>query len=168
MTASNDTTIRVPLTQGKSCIIDTIDADLARLKWSYSHYGYAVRIKDTRNNRSGLIRMHRLILERVIGRELLKSELGDHINGDTCDNRRRNLRVASPIENARNTRAGKNNQSGYKGVHLCKSTGRWRAQITVNRKAISLGYFDTPELAAKAYNDAAIKYYDKFAKLNEF
>jgi hypothetical protein len=43
----------------------------------------------------------------------------------------------------------------------------WRARICVNYKEIGLGFFSTPQEAAKAYNDAALKYFGEFAYLNE-
>ena len=158
----DDTTIRIPLTRGKSALIDFADADLIYQKWSCSTFGYAIRHKD-----KGMCWMHRVILERMLKRPLQAGELCDHINGQPLDNRRSNLRLASCTENVRNSRTGKNNASGYKGVHFHKGGRRWRAQITVNRKVISLGYFKTPEAAAQAYNEAAIAHYGEFAKLNE-
>ena len=164
MTTSDHNTIRVPLTRGKFATIDAVDADLLNLKWSASHWSYAVRANDKHD---GLTLMHRLILERKLVRTLLADEMCDHIDGNTLNNTRDNLRVASIADNVRNSRIGKNNSSGYKGVHFHKGARKWRAQITVNRKVISLGYFETPVEAALAYNDAALKHYGEFAKLNE-
>ena len=47
------------------------------------------------------------------------------------------------------------------------SGGKWNARIGIDKKKISLGYFDTPEQAALAYNEAAQKYHGDYAKLNE-
>lgn len=91
----------------------------------------------------------------------------DHINGDSLDNRKINLRLCSNSENSRNRGANKNNTSGYKGVRFRKEYGTYFATITVNRKEIYLGSFKTGKEAATAYNEAAIKYHDKFANLNE-
>lgn len=164
MISFDDTSIRIPLTQGKHAIVDFADADLMYQRWSCSTYGYAIRGKS--RPEKGMYWMHRVILERMLNRPLEANEVCDHINNQTFDNRRCNLRLASTAENVRNSRMGKNNMSGYKGVHFHKGGKLWRAQITVNRKVFSLGYFKTPEAAALAYNEAASKYYGEFAKLN--
>jgi len=76
----------------------------------------------------------------------------DHINGVCHDNRIENLRISpSQVEQGQNKKVFKNNTSGYTGVG--KSHNKWQARIMLNRKSISLGYFDTPEAA----NDARIK-----------
>lgn len=89
----------------------------------------------------------------------------DHINGNTLDNRKCNLRLCNSTDNARNKSAYKSNTSGYKGVS--KAGKKWIGHIGVNKKKLYLGVFSTKEEAALAYNEAAIKYHGEFAKLNE-
>lgn len=89
----------------------------------------------------------------------------DHINRDTRDNRRRNLRTATRAQNARNESVRVTNQSGYKGVSLHKC-GKYRADIGVDGRIIYLGLFSTKEDAARAYDDAARKYHKEFARVN--
>ena len=91
--------------------------------------------------------------------------LSDHIDGDVLNNRKSNLRECSKKQNNRNVTMHSGNRCGYKGVVLWNK--KYRARITVNYKLINLGGFDTPEEAAKAYNEAAIKYFGEFAKLNK-
>lgn len=86
----------------------------------------------------------------------------DHVNGNGLDNRLSNLRKATKTEQSRNTDARKYSISGIKGVSLHAKTGLWRARIVVNKKEISLGYFRDVVLAAKAYDDAAIKHFGDF------
>lgn len=96
----------------------------------------------------------------------------DHINGNTFDNQKKNLRICSNTENIRNKDKYKNNKAGYKGVliHKEKKNGiEYQyiiAEIRVNKKKIYLGHFKTKELAAIAYNEAALKYFGEFARLN--
>lgn len=79
----------------------------------------------------------------------------DHINGNRSDNRIANLRLDESGINAQNIRKPKKqNTSGFLGVTFCRHTGRWLAQICVNRKHKNLGRFDTPEQAYAAYLDA--------------
>jgi hypothetical protein len=90
----------------------------------------------------------------------------DHRDQDGLNNRRTNLRVATQSQNLSNRGPQKNNTSGYKGVSLCKATGRWQAIIQYGRKKKRLGRFDTPEQAALAYDKAAVALMGEFAVLN--
>jgi hypothetical protein len=154
-TPSTDT-VTIPLTQGYSTFVSPEDSDLLNFDWSYRN-GYAAR---------GLIFIHRVILERILNRSLDKGELVDHRDQNPLNNTRTNLRLASATQNQQNRKANRNNKSGYKGVSFYKTRGLWRASISINGKPKTLGYFDTPELAAEAYNVEALKHFGEFAKLN--
>lgn len=153
-------TAEIPLTQGRVATVDAIDADLIDILWhvlTWGHSSYAYCYLDKLNKP-----MHRLILARELGRELLPKEFVDHINGDGLDNRRINLRIATHQQNIRNQRLSKANTSGYKGVS--KRNKRWGSCISVDGKTIHLGRFDTPEEAHEAYCQAARKYFGEFAR----
>ena len=64
-----------------------------------------------------------------------------------------NCRWTTPTIQARNQRIQKNNTSGYRGVSFIKKHKKYQAQININRKTISLGYFQTPLEGAIAYNN---------------
>lgn len=107
--------------------------------------------------------MHRLIAQTP---EAAKT---DHINGDTLNNRRCNLRVVTHAENMRNRKRQLNNTSGYRGVRLHTVEGKyrsWVARINVDGKEIWLGTHATAEEAAAAYDKAAVTYYGTFARVN--
>ena len=91
----------------------------------------------------------------------------DHINRVKDDNRIENLRLATRSQNEANTGLRRNNSSGFKGVYFFKRTNRWRAKIDHDGREIHLGYYDSAEEAAMAYNSAAVKLKGKFALLNE-
>ncbi len=82
----------------------------------------------------------------------------DHINGTPSDNRILNLRDVSSLENSRNLARKSNNTSGVCGVSWSKASMKWMAQITVKRKAVYLGVFDTREAAIDARLAANVKY----------
>lgn len=90
----------------------------------------------------------------------------DHINTNKSDNRIINLRLATHSNNGINRGLQANNKSGYKGVHLDKNTNLYMARITINRKMIYLGLFESIENAAIAYKNAAIKYHKEFINMN--
>lgn len=170
----NDTpeTITIQLTQGQITIVSSIDADLTTFKWfatKNKNYAGGVKYTASRNvwdkSKKQYVkwRLHRMILERIIGRELVKGEIPDHINGDTLDNRRENLRLATYSQNGMNAGKHKNNQSGYKGVSYDGRVNKWRARIQVNGKEKWLGLFDNPEDAYKAYCEAAKLYHGEFS-----
>lgn len=91
----------------------------------------------------------------------------DHIDNNPRNNKLENLRSASYSENLRNTRKTSKALSKFKGVTFCKKDKKWIARIKLIDKRITLGYFNNEVDAAKAYDDAAKKYFGAFAKTNE-
>ncbi len=89
-------------------------------------------------------------------------ELGiDHANGDGTDNRLSNLRLATTQQNMRNVSVRKNSLEGVKGVRQAPS-GRYQARITVDKKEVYLGTFDTAQEAGAAYFNAALPVHQQF------
>jgi len=138
-------------------LIDDDDFEkINKFKWYISR---SAKDKYYIANRNGQ-RLHRLITDCQDGMEV------DHINGNTFDNRKVNLRICSRSENSMNRKKSNNKSSIYKGVSLYKRDMNWVSYIKINGKKISLGYFETEKEAAFAYNTAAIKYFGEFALLN--
>lgn len=79
----------------------------------------------------------------------------DHINSNTLDNRKSNLRDSTASGNARNRSSRPGSSSKYRGVSWVSNIGKWRAAIGVNHKNRHLGYFDKEDDAAAAYQQAA-------------
>jgi len=154
---------RIPLSQGKFTLVDNKDFLLlndAGVK-IYFDGNYACFEKKI-NNKIKKIYLHRFLLD------VPKNLFTDHINGNSLDNRRSNLRICTMTQNNQNTRLSVDNTSGFKGVGYLKSTKKWRAYITKNSKQIFLGTFFTKKKAALAYNVAAKQYFGEFARLNTF
>jgi hypothetical protein len=150
----------INLSRGKITIVDDADFDyLNQWRWKLSSTGYAVRAYMV-NGKTTRVRMHRLITNADKTKEV------DHINGNSLDNRRSNLRTCSHAENNQNKGKQSNNTSGYKGVMWDKGTGRWRAKIAKDGKDIHVGRFDDLVEAAKAYDMAALEVHGEFASLN--
>lgn len=127
----------------------------SKLKWNICRNGYARRSHYEKGKLLKTILLHR----EVIGAE---SKEVDHKNGNTLDNRRKNLRLCDHKENMKNRKGfGK---SQYKGVS--KQKNKWQSAIKVNGKQIYLGVFSNEIDAAKAYNKVAKKYQGEFAFLN--
>ncbi len=153
----------IPLTRGNIAVVDHIDSDLSKLNWHTNNSGYAVRHIGTSQLKTQVdIFLHRQVVERMINRPLLSSEYVDHIDGDTFNNSRNNLRVVSGAANAKNRRLNKNSSSGLKGV--TKAGKRWRAQIQADKKKRALGTYDTPQEAYDAYCKAAEELHGEYAR----
>lgn len=114
-----------------------------------------------RNNKQHTIYLHRYILG-IVGNELQV----DHINGDTLDCRRRNLRPCTQRENAKNKKKSKNNKTGVAGVILRKDCKHnpYMAKICVDGKQMCLGHFPTLEAAAEARRKAEQMYFGEFRR----
>lgn len=158
----------IPLTWNRTSIVDKEDAErVLEHKWC-AHFAdgdgsrcYAItNIYDETDGRRHTIRLHGFVLQAM------SSDIGiDHRNGDTLDNRKSNLRFASPSGNRANARA-QFGTSQYKGVSFHRLTGKWRAYIKVDSKAWHLGLFDDEVSAARAYDDAARECFGDFARVN--
>lgn len=161
-----DETIKlIPLTRGQVAIVDATDyEDLMQWYWYAMWYPrskcfYAVR-GDHSQGRLIIIAMHRQILGLAPG-DLRK---GDHREtGQTLDNRRTNLRIATGAQNAWNSKLQTNNKSGVKGVSFCTTRQMYKAEIQINRKKKMLGYRKTLKEAAELRQTAARKYQGEFA-----
>jgi len=143
--------------KGGVAIIDAQDVEKVR-GWRWGVFnGYA----GGKRGRREFIYLHRFILGT-------DAPSVDHWDGDPMNNRRSNLRPTTQRGNGANRRSlNKNNTSGYRGVVFSKEKRRWVAQIKVNYKTKRLGYFDSPQEAARAYDEAAKQYHGQFATLNE-
>lgn len=156
----------IQLTRNSETMVSDEDYEyLSQWKWfAHSKKGlYAVRGIYLTNGRKNLF-MHNVIAERmglaIVGKKI------DHIDLNTLNNQRENLRVATHSQNMMNRNMFSRNTSGYKGVIWETGANKWRARIRVNTKLIHLGLFTSPEDAALAYDIAAIKHHGDFAKLN--
>lgn len=88
----------------------------------------------------------------------------DHRDTDRSNNRIDNLRDSSAAKNMHNKSMSSKNKTGFKGVVLSKTEGKWCAGITHQRKKIWLGTFDSPELAHEAYKAKAVELFGDFAR----
>lgn len=154
----------IPLSKGYETVIDVADLPLViRHNWcaNVRECGvYAVRVV----RKVGAIYVHRVLLNAPNGIGV------DHINGNSLDNRRSNLRLATTQQNGCNRAMSRNNTSGYKGVTLCTgkwSPGKWKSTIKVNMKEIYLGVFRTKQEAHEAYQAASVKYHGEFRRQND-
>jgi hypothetical protein len=146
--------MHIKLTQGKCALVDYEDFNWLN-QWKWHHVkGYAVRDAWIGNGKKRKFIMHREILSIPVGQET------DHINRDTLDNRKQNLRIATKQQNGRNRTKQKNNTSGYKGVSHHQN--KWQAVIKINKKAIYLGVWESKIAAALAYKLAERRYFGDF------
>jgi hypothetical protein len=156
----------IQLTQGKVALVDDDMYEyLNQWKWYANKLGnnfYAVRNLRINKKYVCSILMHRLVANN-------NSKMHtDHLNGNSLDNRKENLRICNTSENLMNQKKAVNNKSGYKGVgKYDNNKSKFRSTISYNGKSINLGYYKTIKEAAKAYNEAAIKYHGEFANLNK-
>lgn len=152
-------TVTIPLANGFTCRIDDEDeAFITQWKWRghRSHHGRvdAARIQRVAGKRS-IVLMHRLLL----GLASVSDPKVDHIDGDTLNNCRSNLRTVTPAQNMQNRRgATRQSQTGVRGVCIDKRSGSYIAQVRVNGQGVLRKCFATLEEADQAVRQARATY----------
>lgn len=150
----------LPTDLGHVALVDDIDYNLLiQYRW------YAVRTSSggkkaqaSINNKTVL--MHRLIMNAPKGMQV------DHINMDTLDNQRSNLRICTNAQNTCNQKGKSSRLSQYKGVSWHKKNKKWIAAITKNGQSFYLGSFESEIAAARTYDREARFLHGEFARLN--
>lgn len=105
--------------------------------------------------------MHRLIMDVTIGDSKV---VIDHKDGNGLNNVKSNLRVCTNKQNCWNRGLDKNSKTGFRGVN--RRGNGYIARIRVDDKLIHLKWTKDINIAVQAYNEAAIKYYGEYARLN--
>lgn len=154
--------IFLPLGRG---LFTQVDSDCPEEIWRGNWFATKGRVAYAARNipKSGGGQMHQ-IMHRLL---MPGIERVDHKNGDGLNNLRRNLRPATRCQNQQgfqSKRAG--TSSKYRGVHWHKSAQKWYAGIRVSGKQLFLGLFQSEADAARAYDNAARKYFGEFASPN--
>ncbi len=154
----------VSTSQGIKFKIDS--EDLERIK-EYTWYAYKKRKggefyitadKQVKGQRKRY-NLHRFLLGCSKG----DGKIVDHINRDTLDNRKNNLRFTTHSQNQGNCKVDKRNELGIAGVRKHKKCNKYQARIVVNNKEIYLGLFNTLEEATKARRKAEKRFFKEYS-----
>ena len=129
--------------------------------------GCAVFQKTTKKEGGGYatktIYLHKLIAEQFkIEEKTEENALVGAVNGNKLDCRLENICWRSRAVASRKRKTS--SKTGYTGVY--KENNRYRAVISVNRKSIHIGMFDTAEKAAMAYNRKSFELFGENGKMN--
>lgn len=150
----------IKLPKGKRAIVDDEDYEyLNQFKWHLSTSGYACRKQHihlgVNKYTSETVWMHRLLNNTP------DDLFTDHINRNKLDNRKSNLRTTNKSLNNFNKDTLSTNTSGHCGVHFEKWSSKWRAEMKVRGKKLSLGRFDDIKkaIAARKKAEATIDFY---------
>jgi hypothetical protein len=155
----------IPLTQGYTAVVDDVDYErVSTFKWAVmigSRTVYAYRSIRTPDGKKTTQYLHRFIMN--VTDPTVEVDHQDH-DGLNCQ--RLNLRESTKTMNQRNARKRHGSTSEFKGVHFDSHASKWRSEIYVDRKRISLGYHDSELDAALVYNGAANQHFGEFACTN--
>lgn len=147
----------VVLTKGYESMIDLADVDLIS-RWRWSAVEMRAGAYARRNRLGKSVPLHRFLMGEPDGLCI------DHINGNTLDNRRSNLRVATVAQNGWNARKRTDNSTGARGVSHHPRDRRFHANIRSNGRKVFLGSFASLEEASVAYEHAARQLRGEFVR----
>ena len=154
----------IKLTRNQTALVSDEDYDIVnQFKWQAIIGGntwYACRSFRI-NGKKRMVQMHQFIL----GDNPLKLHI-DHRDGNGLNNQRFNIRFCTRAQNNMNKSPQKHCRSQYKGVRWNDRNKKWQARISHDGILEGLGLFVVESDAATAYNNAALKYFGEFARLN--
>lgn len=161
----------VQLTMGYEAVIDAADIQLVegfnwralvdRRKDKSVRNVYAFRVHTVSRGVKKTVYMHRVIAGTPDGMDT------DHIDGNGLNNIRLNLRAVTKAQNQHNQRPRSGNHAGLKGISYHRQTGKWRSQISAYGQRRYLGFFESVEDAAKAYEAAKHEMHGDFGWSSE-
>lgn len=129
-------------------------------KFMQSHYARATIY--TGMDENGKSKSKSLLLHRYI-MDVSKDQVIDHINHNTLDNRKNNLRLTTISKNSRHREGvNKNNTTGYRNVCYSKTENKYIVQLQIDSKNTRLGVFDDVHEAGEFAKTMREKYYGKF------
>lgn len=133
--------------------VSPIDSDLVDMfNWHKGEFYIERTTSYKKEGKKTTVRLHRMVMERVFGRPLERTEEVDHKDRNKLNNCRENLRIVSKSQNMHNRPKPISNTSGYKGVRFKPNRNKsWEARIYVNGLCKHLGHYSTPSEASIAY-----------------
>lgn len=152
----------IPLTQEKVVLVDDEDYEwLSQYNW-YAHCdSWGINWYAVRKEHGQDVIMHRVILNALPEQEI------DHRDRNGLNNQKYNLRFATPQQNRANQRKRLSGKSNFQGVYFYSNRNKpWRAQISYSGIRNHIGYFESEEDAARAYDEIAQEIFGEFAGLN--
>ena len=152
----------IPLSRGMTALVDAEDYELLskwkwHVAWAYrTFYAESWDYSEGKNR----IMMHRVIMgcNRKDGKQI------DHINGNSLDNRRINLRLVNHSQNQMNRKTESIGSSGHRGVSWCKQTKMWKARFVIHGKEQWLGRFLSKDDAIAAVKSSWAEHYGEYAR----
>lgn len=153
----------------KVALVDEDDFDnVIKYKWNLHKDSVNTYFRAYKGYKDNGIKEY-IFLHNLIMNNLNKQFIVDHIDGNTLNNKKENLRKCSLHKNEVNKKKPKNNTSGHKGVHYSSVERKWKAYISYKNKRIHLGTFINKEDAIRAREKAENKYFKEFNRggLNE-
>lgn len=154
----------IQLTKGLSALVDDEDYE------KYGHFNWRSHKSGKKYYASLNYIQDGKFKQKHLHREIMNAPEGsyvDHINGDSLDCRKENMRIVTSSQNAANRRLRSDNKSGVVGVSKLPN-GKYLAYISMNGKNTKLGRFSTMEEARQARENAEHKYHGEYARSKDF
>lgn len=125
-------------------LLDDEDIELYnQFSWSVGNFNGKKYL--CRSSKGNKVLFHRSVLKLIKG----DGKIVDHIDGNSLNNCKTNLRICTQSENNRN----RINKSVTKGYYFNTEKGKWQSQIKIEGKQVFLGRFDNENDAAQIYID---------------
>lgn len=158
----------ITLTNGMIAMVDDEDFDhLNQYEWYLQKDGYAAKcLRISKGNYKTLL-MHRVVMNSPFGLHT------DHKDRNKLNNQKHNLRICGSSQNQMNAAKRGNVTSAFKGVYLWtqkRGYQYYRASLCINGKRFVKSFPNSREgelMAARAYNELALKHFGEFANLNQ-